>query len=274
MKFDLHCHTTASDGDLKPAELLSLAMENGIELLAITDHDTTAGYRQCLAQSPDIKLISGVEFSCVWKNISIHIIGLGFDPLSRVIEAAEARQRQARELRGFEIGEKLAKKGIAGAHQGALAYCDQQAWRVGRPHFAQYLVDQGLVASRKKAFDRWLGAGKCGDVKNAWPSLEEAVSWITEGGGVAVVAHPLKYKMTNTKLKLLLSDFVACGGRGIEVIGAGQNDDQTRYLTRLCNEFDLLASGGSDFHGVDMPWRKLGEIAPIPRSCQPVWEAL
>lgn len=283
MKFDLHCHTSVSDGDLTPYELLDLAVNNGIELLAITDHDAVDGYLQCLDRMADkseqagfenIKLVSGVEFSCLWKSVGIHIIGLGFNPHSELMTTAVARLREIREQRGLEIAEKLAKKGLPDTYEGALACCNNEAWRIGRPHFAQYLVEKGLVSSRKKAFDRWLGAGKCGDVKHAWPSIEEAIGWINGSGGIAVVAHPMKYKMTNTRLKLLLSEFVAAGGRGIEVIGAGQSDDTTRYLARLCQEYELLASGGSDFHGVDMPWRKLGEISDIPKGCQAILELL
>jgi hypothetical protein len=280
MKFDLHCHSTASDGDLTPVALFDMANDSGLDLFAITDHDTIAGYLQLSdflieqGSPSDMRLISGVEFSCLWKKIGVHIVGLGFDASHPVMTQAIARQAMAREQRGLEIAEKLFKKGITGAYEGALRYCDQQPWRIGRPHFARYLLDAGHVATRQQAFDRWLGAGKCGDVKNAWPSIEEAVGWITGSGGVAVIAHPVKYKMTNMKLRSLLADFASCGGQAIEVAGGGQTAELTRYLARLCLDFDLYASGGSDFHGAAMPWYKLGEVSPIPDTCKPVWDLL
>ena len=163
---------------------------------------------------------------------------------------------------------------MPGAYEGALKFCEGNPERLGRPHFAAYLVESGFVGSHRLAFKRWLGQGKCGDVRAQWPELKETVETITASGGVAVLAHPLKYNMTMTKLKRLIAEFKLAGGRAIEVISAGQNVDKTRQLIGLCQSFELHASGGSDFHDPATRWCQLGRIPPLPKACQPVWELI
>ncbi len=273
MKFDLHCHSTASDGLLSPYQLLQLAEERDIELFAITDHDSISGFNQIrhLAPSEGLSLISGVEFSSLWQNIGVHIIGLNFDPEQGVIEQAINSQRLVRQQRAEIISAKLERKGMVNTYQGALAYCDNKPWQLGRPHFASFLVAQGYVDNHQQAFTRWLGAGKCGDVKNGWPALQQVVAWIVDAGGVAVLAHPAKYNLTNGKLGRLLSDFKAVAGQALEVVSAGQNAQITAYLAGLCERYGFYASGGSDFHDPSTAWAQLGQLPALPSKCQPVW---
>ena len=275
IKFDFHCHSTASDGELSPEALLRRAQANAIELFAITDHDTVDGYLAVCDISQDSKtscrLISGVELSCQWGKLGVHVVGLQMDVHDQAFVAALSGQQQARRQRAKIIGEKLAQRGIEGAYEGALALAGDA--QPGRPHFAQYLVEKAYVSSIQEAFKKYLGAGKVGDVKNLWPSLAEGVSWITAAGGVAILAHPSKYRLTGTKLRALLSAFVEAGGQGLEVVGAAQTGDVTQYLAALSQEFDLLASGGSDLHQADLKWCELGKLPPLPAMCRPIWEA-
>ncbi len=278
MKYDLHCHSIASDGELAPEVLLSEASDRDIEYFAITDHDTVDGYLSLCEFAESIQeplnLLSGIEFSCVWHGIGIHVVGLGFDAKHAVMTQAVTHQRLVREQRGIEIAARLAKKGIHNTYEGALAYCDNQPWRIGRPHFAQYLLDNRIVSKRQQAFDRWLGAGKYCDVRHSWPSIEDVVATIVASGGVAVLAHPAKYRMTRTKLRRLVADFASAGGQAMEVTGAAQNPEITSELAKITLENKLAASGGSDFHSQSTFWCRLGEIPPLPSQCQPVWELL
>ncbi len=250
MIIDFHTHSHASDGALSPVELVDQAIEAGISQFAITDHDTVAGYRQALAERPDLpagfQLLSGVELSCVWSNMTIHVVGLEVDVDHPVLLAALQRLGIARRDRAGIIAEKLAKIGMPGALEGAQSHAGDS--QLGRPHFAAWMIAAGHVAHANQAFDKYLGAGKLGDVKTCWPELEEVVDWINAAGGTAIVAHPLKYKMTRMKLRRLLSAFVTAGGSGLEVYSGRQTPDQTTDLCKLAGEFGLLGSAGSDFH--------------------------
>jgi 3',5'-nucleoside bisphosphate phosphatase len=275
---DLHCHTTASDGRLAPEALLALALSRGVDLLAITDHDNAAGYRQArtvMAEFPEdyqaLTLISGVEFSTLWRGLNIHVIGLNVDVESDIFIAAEFQQASAREGRAVAIAERLCKKGLPDVYRAAVELASSPA-AVGRPHFAQALINCGAVKDFDEAFNKWLGAGKIGDVKVMWPSIEQAVEWIRQAGGVAVLAHPHKYKMTRTKLCDLLSHFTASGGEAMEVAFCQQRADEQRDLARLARQFGLAASRGSDYHGDHMPWNSLGKANEIVTGVTPVWE--
>jgi predicted metal-dependent phosphoesterase TrpH len=280
MKFDLHVHTKASDGNLPPLELFALAGTKGVQVLALTDHDTLEGYLevaeycQHTGNPDDPYLISGIELSACWSNQGVHIVGLDFDPSHDVMQAGVAQQQDIRKRRGQMIADRLAKKGMSGTYEGALKFADGNPAKLGRPHFARYLVEKGLVKTPQKAFDRWLGSGKVADIRNLWPGIEEVVGWIVESGGVAVLAHPLKYKMTNAKLGRLVEAFKACGGQAMEVVVGGQNADRTAFLATLANRHGLLASGGSDFHDSNNRWRHVGGFAPLPRQCDSVLGAL
>lgn len=269
---DLHTHSLCSDGILRPQALVSRAKMQGVTVLALTDHDTVAGLEEAreAAREEGIQILSGIEFSCLWNGIGIHIVGLNIDPDHPDMKAAVARQGESRENRAIQIGEKLAKAGIPGALEGARAKAGDAV--IGRPHFAQYLVESGRVSSMNAAFKKYLGAGKVGDVKQVWPSVPEAVEWILAAGGVAVIAHPDKYKMTRTKLGRLITDFTEAGGQAMEVISGHQAPDLTRNLSQIANKHGLYASCGSDFHVPDQAWQELGSFGSLPPECRPVWE--
>lgn len=271
MRVDLHTHSQASDGSLSAVEVYRRALRQGVELLAITDHDTLTGYRQlrdCFEAGPAV--VAGLELSCVWRGVGVHILGLGVSPEHAAMRFAEAHQLDARARRAEMIAARLAKAGLGDT----LAAVRELAapGQVGRPHFARHLVEQGLVADFNEAFDRYLGSGKTGDVKALWPCLPQVVGWIRSAGGVPVLAHPLKYRLTHTRLRLLLSEFQAAGGLAVEVISGRQTADQTLHMSRLCNERGLWASLGSDFHQPDLPWRELGCSGELPVGLKPVWE--
>lgn len=270
MIVDLHCHTTASDGSLAPAELLQRAQQQGVEMLAITDHDTLAGYfAACRYEGDTPVLIPGIELSCVWGKSSIHILGLNIDPANEILQRGISQQCEARQLRGQLIAQKLEKRGFSGAYEYAVALAGDS--QLGRPHFAQFLLDRGHTGSIAEAFKKYLGAGKAGDVKTLWPQMGEVIDWILASGGVPVLAHPLHYKMTGTRLRSLVSDFKSQGGMALEVISGKQAADRTRYLQDLCEQFELHSSCGSDFHHPGHSWCELGAGSSLPVESRPVW---
>ncbi len=267
LRVDLHSHSTASDGSLAPQELLERAAGQGVSLFSITDHDTVGAYEQ-LSVPQGMQLLPGVELSCVWSGVTVHVVGLDVALDSSPLGAALMQQDDARRQRAQVIGERLAKRGFDGAYKGALALAGNRA--VGRPDFAQFLVSAGHVQSVNEAFDRYLGAGKIGDVKAMWPALATVVQWIREAGGVAVLAHPLHYKLTATKLRALIADFAAADGEAMEVSNGRPSNDELSYARRLCQQFGLEASVGSDFHR-PTPWNELGCDVKLAGECPPVW---
>lgn len=275
---DLHCHTTASDGRLSPAALLQLALDRGVDLLAITDHDNAEGYRQARAimasraeDFSSLTLVSGVEFSTLWRGLNIHLVGLGVEVNSEAFLEAEQQQAAARSARAKTIAARLCKKGLPDVYQAALEMASSPT-AIGRPHFAQALIDAGVVKDFDEAFNKWLGSGKIGDVKVMWPTVTEAINWIKGAGGVAVLAHPHKYKMSRTKLCDLLAEFSAAGGEAMEIAFCQQRGDEQRDLARLARQFELAASRASDYHGDHMPWNALGKANQIVTGVTPVWE--
>ena len=274
MLIDFHTHTSASDGALSPCDLMARAAASEVELLAITDHDTMAGYEAAAAyhtKNPSgMRLIPGIELSCQWSGATIHILGLGVNCEHPVMRAGLHRMATARTERGAKIASRLASRGFDGALQGALALAGDS--QLGRPHFAAWMVERGHVRDHNQAFDKFLGQGKVGDVKAFWPELAEVTQWIHSSGGVAVIAHPLKYRFTGMKLRRFIAAFVAAGGRGIEVLSGRQTSDQTNHLMRLARDFDLEVSIGSDFHR-DAPYSApLGvESAPFG-GLRGVWQ--
>lgn len=273
-EIDLHCHSTASDGKFPAAELVARALERGIKTLAITDHDTAEGYRlgQAAAQELGVRLIPGIELSCIWGGVTIHIVGLNFDPDSPAMRAAEQAQTDARCRRSQLIAERVGKRLKHAVNlQEVQAYAGGES--VGRPHFAQYLVDNGLVPSMAVAFSKYLGAGKPGDVKASWPEMATVVQWILAAGGIPVMAHAHLYKMTRTKLRACLADFVGAGGRGLEVAYGQMDNNQRGQMAVLAREFGLLGSCGSDFHGPNRFGLDLGVMPPFPADVTPVWQS-
>ena len=245
---DFHTHSLASDGALQPSDLLSQAKEAGVSRFAITDHDTLAGYLlvKDTQAALDVGLVSGVELSCRWAKTTIHVVGLGFDDSAAEIIDMVASLSVARIERAETIAQRLEKVGFQGALDGALMVANGS--QIGRPHFAQWLLDAGHVASLTEAFDKYLGAGKVGDVKAFWPEMAEVVRAITASGGVAVLAHPLKYRLTGMKLRALINDFKVAGGTCLEILNGRQPEADMKRLTQMAESLNLLVSAGSDFH--------------------------
>jgi predicted metal-dependent phosphoesterase TrpH len=269
MHIDLHTHTNFSDGKLSPDALVQRAMANGVEMLSITDHDTVSAYQHFNAANPDITLIPGIEFSTFWNKTGIHIVGLNIDLHSDALLEAIAHQHQARRSRSEAIAERLEKQGIRDALAGAQQIAGND--NVGRPHFARHIVNTGAAESINQAFDKYLDS-RSGDIRKFWATLPQIVSWIRDAGGLAVLAHPLKYKLTRTKLVELLDDFIEAGGHGMEVISGKQPEYLASDLAKLCKQKNLLASCGSDFHQPDQSWSDIGRYPPLPKDCTPVWE--
>ncbi|MCG7926398.1 MAG: phosphatase [gamma proteobacterium symbiont of Stewartia floridana] len=270
--YDLHSHSTASDGTLSPRALVQRAAEAGVEVLALTDHDTTAGIDEAseAAQSCGLVLIPGVEVSVSWNRQTVHLVGLNLDPHDSRLDAGLQKLRDFREWRAEEIGRRLDKAGISGAYEGALALAE--GCLVSRTHFARFLVQSGIVEDERKVFKRFLVSGKPGHVPGEWASLEEAVGWIHAAGGQAVIAHPARYRMTRSKLRQLLKQFVALQGDGLEVISGSHSRDDYVNMAKHARDFDLLASAGSDFHCPENPWIELGRLPRLPKGCKPVWQ--
>lgn len=270
-KYDLHCHSIASDGELSPTDLVRYAALQGVEVLALTDHDVTDGLAEAAAEAKlaGIEFIAGVEISVTWQKNLIHIVGLNFDPANEALQQGLAELRQMREGRGVEMAQKLAKAGIEDALAGAQAYSNGKI--LSRTHFAQFLYKTGQVKSFQGAFDRYLGTGKPAYVACEWCSLEAAVGWITGAGGVAVIAHPARYKLSATKLRALIEDFKALGGLGFEVISGCQGVNENHNMADYARRHGLQASVGSDYHGPSQTWLGMGRAGSLPRDLTPVW---
>ena len=269
---DFHCHSHFSDGALSPQELLQLAKAREVQQLAITDHDTVRAYSPQLlaaAATAGITLVNGCEISCQWQRRGIHVVGLNLDLAAPGFALAMTLQAQARHDRAEKIRDVLQRLGLDVALPQVQALAGDGV--IGRPHFAQHLVSTNQMPSMAAAFKRVLGSGKPGDIKANWPTLETAVGWITDAGGIAVIAHPMKYKMTLTKLRALLEAFVAAGGQGLEVLTGYQDTQRIDALADLAHRYDLYASAGSDFHRPGQPWAELGRVAALPDRCVPVW---
>ena len=269
--YDLHCHSTASDGSLSPEALVERAISQGVDVLALTDHDGTEGIDAALlaAAEKPITIVPGVEISVSWNSSTVHIVGLNIDIENANLQNGLAEIRDYRQQRAEQIAYRLEKAGIPGALEGAAQYAS--VTMLGRMHFARFLVEQGHAADTKEVFKRYLVRGKPGYVPGKWTDLSSAVNWIVGAGGQAVIAHPLRYKMTGSKLRRLIEEFKELGGQAIEVSSGHQHPDQLRNVASLAKHYDLLASCGSDFHGPEQSWSELGRFLPLPASCQPVW---
>lgn len=273
-RYDLHSHSTVSDGSLSPTDLVQRAHQQGVTALALTDHDSTKGLakaRAC-AETLGIQLINGIELSIVWENKSIHIVGLNIDPDYAPLAKAAEYIQYLRLERAAKMSEKLAKKNITGAFEAVQQSAD--GGTITRSHFADFLLRQHHVNSHQEAFDRYLSRGKSVYVPSVGLDLAEAIKWLKESGGVAVLAHPLRYQLTANWMKRLLAAFKEVGGQGIEVITGRTNPDEIKLLTNYASSFSLAGSVGSDFHNPVNPWIELGRLAPLPDNIQPVWELL
>jgi len=271
--YDLHTHTFYSDGALSPAELVARAAANGVQVLALTDHDVTDGVpeAQAAAQLAGITLVPGVEISVTWGAQTVHVVGLQIDITHPGLQTGLARLREFRDWRAEEIGRRLAKADIPGAIEGARARA--QRGLVSRTHFAQFLVAAGHAADVRSVFKKFLVHGKPGHVPGQWAGLDEAIGWIRAAGGQAVLAHPARYKITATRLRKLLGEFRDAGGAAIEVVSGSHSRDDMFRFAQLASSYGLLASSGSDFHGPHNYYMDLGPMPPLPDGCIPVWQA-
>lgn len=272
--YDLHCHSTASDGVLSPRELVQRAAGQGVNILALTDHDELRGLDEAHATAAEhgIELVAGVEVSITWRNSTVHIVGLRVDPAHELLAHGLERNRAGRVQRAERMAEELAKAGVPGALAGAFTYASNKEL-IGRTHFARYLVEQGLVKDVKTVFKKYLVKGKPGYVHHEWASLDEALNWIHAAGGQAVLAHPGRYHFGRERMRDLLKEFKDLGGDAIEVVTGSHTADQVPVYADLALEFDFLASVGSDFHAPGEGGRELGRLMPLPLRCRPVWES-
>lgn len=268
---DLHAHSTVSDGTLDPEVLVRRAAERGVELFALTDHDELGGVARAQAEADllDLRFVPGVEISVTFAGHTVHIVGLGIDPANDVIRTGLAEVRSGRMRRAQEMADGLAQIGIDGALDGALAYAGNLDL-VSRTHFARWMVSTGHCHDVREVFTRYLVPGKPGYVPHKWTSLANAVHWINAAGGVAVIAHPARYKFTETETWALFTEFKEAGGQGVEVVTSNHTPDQMKKFGNMAREFELEASRGSDFHD-PAEHAELGRIARLPESLVPVW---
>ncbi|MCQ9326284.1 PHP domain-containing protein [Neisseria dentiae] len=271
---DLHCHSNISDGLLSPAEVVRLAHANGCTLLALTDHDHTGGLAEARAEAQKcgIRLINGVEISVTWRKRTVHIVGLDFDDGNEDLQNLLAEVRKGRLKRLEAIAAKLEKKGISGAYEGALALAANPEM-VSRTHVAEFLINAGHVRNKQQAFTKYLGDGKPVSVPHEWADLAAAVAAIRGAGGLAVIAHPMRYGFSATAKRNLFEEFKAAGGAAIEVhSGNCDKNDRLNYAL-LAERYGLLASAGSDFHRQgDYSGGILGACPELPGNCKPVWD--
>lgn len=270
--YDLHAHSTASDGTLAPAVLMAQAAAAGVKVMALTDHDTLAGLDEAAVAATRLGLafVPGVEVSVSWNKQTVHIVGLGVDRHNAALRAGLDRLVDYRDWRAQEIGRRLAKAGIEGAFEGAKALSNGHL--IGRTHFARFLVQNGHADNIGQVFKKFLVSGKPGHVSGEWSSLEEALGWIQGAGGQAVIAHPARYRMTRSKLRKLIGQFQTLGGAAIEVVSGSHSKDEYFTMARHAADFGLAASAGSDYHGPENPWIALGRLPELPPGCRPVWQ--
>lgn len=272
---DLHCHSNVSDGTLPPEAVAERAAANGVALWSLTDHDEVGGQHRAHAAAASLGMgyLPGTEISVTFADKTVHIIGLGFDPDDPQLVEGLAATRNGRERRARDISDELAKVGIPGAFEGALKFVGNPDL-ISRTHFARYIVELGVCADPHDVFKRYLAEGKPGFVPHNWARLGDAVRWITEAGGVAVIAHPGRYDFTPNEEFALFSEFKAHGGRGVEVVTGSHTVAEYARYADMAIEFDLLASRGSDFHDPSESHTDLGALPDLPGKVTPVWAAL
>lgn len=272
IKYDLHLHTCESDGVLSPEALVDRAILNQVDCIAITDHDTTNGVlaaqNHIIAQQYPLRCIAGVEISTQWRSHEIHVVGLNVDLNSDALQTLLTAQRQQRQDRAEKIGAKLDRNGLTNSFAKAQAIAKGA---VSRPHFAQLLIQEGAVDSMEKAFKRYLSQKGCAYVASDWVLLESAIVAIQAANGVAVLAHPFRYRLNTASVKRLIRDFKLAGGNGIEVGQGRQSQNEFQLLTRLAREFELSASQGSDFHALS-DHSDVGRCLQIPDHLTPIWQ--
>jgi hypothetical protein len=272
---DLHCHSVVSDGTLTPEALAARAAANGVELWALTDHDEVGGQERAAAAAKacGIRYLCGVEISVTFLNQTVHILGLGVDPENTALREGLTATRGGRTARAREMAAELARVGIPGVFEGALKYVGNPEL-ISRSHFARYLVEAGICPDTNSVFRKYLAQGKPGYVPHRWASLREAVGWITGAGGVAVIAHPARYKFSANEEFALFTEFKGHGGAGVEVVTGSHTSAEYLTYGAAAKDYGLAASRGSDFHSPDESHTDLGSLPYLPGSLTPVWELL
>jgi predicted metal-dependent phosphoesterase TrpH len=273
LNIDLHTHSNCSDGALKPAALVEFAAAAGVEVLALTDHDTVAGLdeAQQAAQAHRLKLVPGAEISAAWRAQAVHVLGLWIDPSSAELRKQLQAQGERRRVRMRKICARLEKLKLPGAQ--LLAAVEMHPGLPTRAHLAQALVAGGHAATHEAAFRKYLGKGKAAHVAAQWPALEEVVGWIRSAGGVACLAHPLRYALSSGARRRLLSDFTAAGGTALEVVSGSNNASHVEACAALAVAYRLVGSVGSDFHNSQATWNPLGRSLKLPDCVTPVWRS-
>jgi len=269
---DLHAHSTASDGVLAPTKLFERAHGYGVRVMALTDHDTLEGLSEARGAALELGMdfVPGVEISVTWNGGTVHILGLGVDETAGELEEGLAGLRRFRDWRAEEIGRRLERSGYPGMYERARALSNGRL--ISRTHFARALVEAGHADTVSGVFRRFLVRSRPGHVAGEWASLADAARWIRAAGGQAVIAHPARYKMTRTRLRKLISEFVDAGGVGLEVISGSHSRDEMFTMAAHARDFGLLGSAGSDFHDPTNPWVELGQLPRMPDGVRPIWQ--
>ncbi|HVS25702.1 MAG TPA: 3',5'-nucleoside bisphosphate phosphatase [Burkholderiales bacterium] len=275
LNIDLHSHSTVSDGLLTPEDLVKRAAMRDVKVLALTDHDDIGGLAAAreAALRFGVHLINGVEISATWNGQTLHVVGLDVDPRHPLLLQGLQTVRSSRALRAEKIAAELEKTGIHGALEGAYAHAENPHL-IGRTHFARYLVKQGHAADVKSVFKKFLAQGRPGYVEHRWAALADAVTWIKQSGGLAVMAHPGRYPLNSKQMRQLLAEFKQLGGMAVEVVTGSHTPEQYAVFARYSKEFELYASAGSDYHGPGESRRDIGQLPELPLDCLPVWRRL
>lgn len=271
---DLHMHSTASDGELSPSDLVARAHGNGVRIMALTDHDTLAGQAEARATALALGIfyICGVEISVTWGGQTLHIVGLDIDPQDAGIQKGLASIQAGRQARAVQMADALKQEGLGDLLQSARSHA-RNPDLIGRTHFARAMVERGLCTDMADVFSRYLVPGKPGYVAHQWASLTEAVGWICGAGGMPVLAHPARYRLNALTQWALIEEFKTLGGKGIEVVTASHTEQESRRYQRVSIEHGLDASRGSDFHGPDESRFDVGRVPPLPDATRPIWHA-
>jgi len=272
VQIDLHSHSTISDGLFTPTALVEHAARQGVRMLALTDHDDIAGLDEARTSANlyGIQFINGVEISVTWRRRTLHIVGLKVNPEYSPLVEGLAKIRAGRHTRAQSMAALLEQIGIFGSLEGAYRYANQGI--ISRTHFARYLIEKGHAKDMRAVFKKYLVKGKPGYVEHQWASLEDAVAWIIDSGGLAVIAHPGRYDLGRTNMLLLMEEFRSLGGKAIEVVTGSHSVDQYQEFAKIAHQFELAASMGSDYHGPEHGYMQMGRLPELPRGCKPVWQ--
>jgi len=271
---DLHCHSTCSDGLLAPADVAARAAANGVDLLALSDHDSLEGLpaARSAAAAAGMGFVNGVEISIEWQALQIHILGYAFDSSHQALNAGLESIRAGRVDRAQRMSAELEKIGIAGAFDGAMRHAANPSL-ISRAHFGRFLVETGAAKDLRSVFEAYLVPGRPGYVDHRWATLADALAWVHAAGGLVAVAHPGRYKLSRAEMRRFLAEFKDLGGQAIEVVSGSHTQEHVEIFGRYAREYGFLASRGSDFHGPGESYFDLGQLAPLPDGLKPIWKA-